>query len=372
MSFRMAVRAGIYHLETLYMNRYILRSVCVALPVWFAVAGIAGAAPQLLKAAPRPTGTSSKAPPSNAIPQLRTGLQKIPAGTAGNLIVMFMAGGPTAALPVEEGKQVSIPVSGKMGTVNLPNGSALLGKLSRIDDTSGNFTFDTMVINNRIYKIQAVSAPVQGKLIADPTSLQTIQDSKDLAKSGVRERRGAVQGAATSSIAGSAGNAIGAIGGNWGAYRAGAALGAVGGIFGAIQQLGAVNQSTGEQEEILDRKIPSVLQTNLSPLQSLNVQFLADVDLDVPDTELPAGMQPGTTILPNAAPTPTTMYPASPVGPSPVYQGGYGYPYPQAVPYPTTYPTPYPGTYPGGYPYPSTTYTGPYPSAVPLPVPYPR
>ncbi|UFP94802.1 hypothetical protein [Gloeobacter morelensis] len=322
------------------------------------------AAPQVLaqpalRAQP-PTVTEGN---GGSIRTFRTGVQKIAAGTRGDLIVTFVASGPVSALTVEEGKAVQIPVSGRMGDVKLPSGSMLLGALNRLDEKLGQFVFDTLVIENRVYKVQAMSDPVPGKLRADPYSLQTVQDGKDLTKSYVRERRGVTQGRTTSSLGRATGSMVGAIGGTWGSYRAGSAIGALGGLIGALQQQGAVNQSTGEQEEILERDIPSVLVADLSPLQSLSVEFMAEVDMTQPQTELSPAHLPGQAVVPNAANTPAMMYPVSPVGPAPVYPSGYGYNSPYPYPYPPAG-VPYP---PAGVPYP--------PAGVPyMPVPplYPR
>lgn len=273
---------------------------------------------------------------------------KIPAGSQGNFIVLFAAQGPTAALPIEESKQVSIPVAGRVGGVDLPQGTTLVGRLNRINETSGTFTFTTMLVNNQVFNVNAASTPIPGKLRVDPYSLQTPKDAKDMAAASVAERRGVQQGRATRQYGAAGGALAGMATGSW---MAGLAAGALGSIIGTSQQTDAVNQSTAKQEEVLNRDIPSIMVAELSPYQNLSVYFNEDVDLGTPIATLPAAVQPqGIPILPNAAPTPAAAYPASIVGPQPSYPGSYGYPYPvptQAPVYPGVVSQPiYPGVSP--------------------------
>jgi hypothetical protein len=116
---------------------------------------------------------------------------KIPAGSLGNFIVLLnnYAGGPMTGLDVQEGKQVSIPVSGKVGNVELPQGTALVGRFNRLNEGSGVLAFDTLIANGKMYKINAASAPVPGKLRQDVYDLQNRRDGRDYAKTGIKERR---------------------------------------------------------------------------------------------------------------------------------------------------------------------------------------
>ena len=328
------------------------------------------AAPKPLKSAPLPV-----TPAAPTVRQFNTGVSKIISGTWGNFIVLFQSQGPTAALPIEENQQVWVPVSGQVGGVNVPPGSTLVGRLSRVDENAGMFTFETLIANNKIYPIRAVSTPVPGKLRADPYSLQTPRESKEIAAAQIGERRGIQQGRATRRY-GWAGNNIANMAGGG---VVGSAIGTLGSLLGGAQEDTAIDKSLAKQEEIMQRDVPTIMVANLAPLQNLSVQFISDVDLNAPVGDLPAGMQPGTFSLPNAPSTPSMAYPISPVGPGPSYPGRYynnypgGYPGPTPV-YPSGYPSmpAYPGVpaYPGGYPsaptYPGVpvypgTYSNPYP-----------
>jgi hypothetical protein len=133
---------------------------------------------------------------------------KIPAGSVGNFVVTFAnyAAGPQSGLDIQEGKQVSIPVSGRVGNVEVPAGATLVGKFNRLNESSGNLVFDTLVANGKVYKINAASAPVAGKLRQDVYDLQNRRDGRDFAKTGVKERREEQRGQAAREYSGAAGN----------------------------------------------------------------------------------------------------------------------------------------------------------------------
>jgi hypothetical protein len=264
---------------------------------------------------------------------------KIPAGSVGNFVVTFAnyAAGPMTGLDVQEGKQVSIPVSGRVGNVEVPAGATLVGRFNRLNESSGTLAFDTLVANGKVYKINAASAPLPGKLRQDLYDLQNRRDGRDFAKTGIKERREEQRGRAAREYSGAAGNIVGNF-----SPLAGSLLGGIGSIVGTSKETEAVETSTSKQEEILDRDIPSVLVAEISPLQNLTVQFNDAVDLNAPVATLPQAPQgappqglpvaapqtnfanPGTTVPPTAAPP--YGYPAYGV---PYAPGGYPY-YPGA------------------------------------------
>ena len=226
-------------------------------------------------------------------------------------------------LDVQEGKQVSIPVSGKVGNVELPQGTALVGRFNRVNEGSGVLVFDTLIANGKMYKINAASAPVPGKLRQDVYDVQNRRDGRDYAKTGIKERREAQQGRATREY----GNAAGNIVSNF-SPLAGSLIGGAGAIAGTSKETEAVETSTAKQEAVIDRDIPSVLVAEISPMQNLPVQFNEAVDLNTPVASLPQSAQPqpqsqqsGPATSPPVAPAPGTTAPAAPVYPYP-----YGYP----------------------------------------------
>jgi hypothetical protein len=228
---------------------------------------------------------------------------KIPAGSVGNFVVTFAnyAAGPQSGLDIQEGKQVSIPVSGRVGNVEVPAGATLVGKFNRLNESSGNLVFDTLVANGKVYKINAASAPVAGKLRQDVYDLQNRRDGRDFAKTGVKERREEQRGQAAREYSGAAGNIVGNF-----SPLAGSLIGGVGSIVGTSKETEAVENSTAKQEGILDRDIPSVLVAEISPLQNLSVQFNDAVDLNAP-----------VATLPQAPPGPGTPQQAAPIAPQP-------------------------------------------------------
>ncbi len=242
---------------------------------------------------------------------------KIPAGSVGNFVVTFAnyAAGPQSGLDVQEGKQVSIPVSGRVGNVEVPAGATLVGKFNRLNESSGTLAFDTLVANGKVYKINAASAPVAGKLRQDVYDLQNRRDGRDFAKTGVKERREQQRGQAAREYSNAGGNIVGIF-----SPLAGSLIGGIGSIAGTSKETEAVENSTAKQEEVLDRDIPSVLVAEISPLQNISVQFNDAVDLNAPVATLPqAPPGPGTPqqgfpqqqATPQAAPAPGTAPPAA-------------------------------------------------------------
>ncbi len=274
---------------------------------------------------------------------------KIPAGSVGNFVVTFAnyAAGPQSGLDIQEGKQVSIPVSGRVGSVEVPPGATLVGRFNRLNESSDNLVFDTLVANGKVYKINAASAPVPGKLRQDLYDLQNRRDGRDFAKTGIKERREEQRGRAAREYSGAAGNIVGNF-----SPLAGSLLGGIGSIVGTSKETEAVENSTAKQEEILDRDIPSVLVAEISPLQNLTVQFNDAVDLNAPVATLPQAPQgapvQGAPIAPppqtNFANPGTTVPPTPTVAPQYPY-GGYAPGYPPA-PYGGYPAAPY--GYPGG------------------------
>ncbi|MGA7955107.1 MAG: hypothetical protein WCA07_16470 [Gloeobacterales cyanobacterium] len=254
---------------------------------------------------------------------------KIPAGSVGNFVVMFAnyASGPMTGLDVQEGKQVSIPVAGRVGNVEVPAGATLVGRFNRLNGSSGTFAFDTLVANGKVYKINAASAPVPGKLRQDLYDLQNRRDGRDFAKTGIKERREEQRGRAAREYS----NAAGSMVGNF-SPLAGSLIGGVGSMVGTSKETEAVETSTAKQEEILDRDIPSVLVAEISPLQNITVQFNDAVDLNTPVATLPQTPQgvPPQGVPPQGAPVaaPQTNFanPGTTVPPTPTVASPYGYP----------------------------------------------
>jgi hypothetical protein len=275
---------------------------------------------------------------------------KIPAGSVGNFVVTFAnyAAGPQSGLDIQEGKQVSIPVAGRVGNVEVPAGATLVGRFNRLNESSGTLAFDTLVANGKVYKINAASAPVPGKLRQDVYDLQNRRDGRDFAKTGIKERREEQRGRAAREYSNAGGNIVGNF-----SPLAGSLLGGIGSIVGTSKETEAVENSTTKQEEILDRDIPSVLVAEISPLQNISVQFTDAVDLNAPVATLPQAPQGAPVQSAPIAPPPQSNFanPGTTVPPTPTVAPQYpgyapGYP---AAPY-GGYPPPYGGAAPYGYP----------------------
>jgi hypothetical protein len=271
---------------------------------------------------------------------------QIPAGSVGNFVVMMnsYAAGPMAGLDVQEGKQVSIPVAGRVGSVEVPIGATLVGRFNRLNESSGTLAFDTLIANGRVYKINAASAPVPGKLRQDFADLQNNRDGRDLLKTGIKERRESARGDASRSYSNAAGNIVSNF-----SPLAGSLIGGIGSLISTSKEMEAIETSTTKQEEILDRDIPSVLVAEISPMQNITVQFNEAVDMNAPVTTIPQPTQPQAGVpqpqqgMPIAAPVnsyapPMTLtIPLSNVPPGygyPGYSGYPGYGTPGAYPYP--------------------------------------
>jgi hypothetical protein len=292
---------------------------------------------------------------------------KIPAGSVGNFVVTFAnyAAGPQSGLDVQEGKQVSIPVSGRVGNVEVPAGATLVGKFNRLNESSGTLAFDTLVANGKVYKINAASAPVAGKLRQDVYDLQNRRDGRDFAKTGIKERREEQRGQAAREYSNAGGNIVGIF-----SPLAGSLIGGVGSIVGTSKETEAVETSTAKQEGILDRDIPSVLVAEISPLQNLSVQFNEAVDLNAPVATLPQGPPgPGTPQQafpqPQAAPAPAGAPPANIAPGAPAF--------PQAAPTPVAAPSAnvVPGTPTAPQAAPATNVAPRTPAVAPSPAPAP-
>jgi hypothetical protein len=272
---------------------------------------------------------------------------QIPAGSIGNFVVMMnnYAVGPMAGLDVQEGKQVSIPVAGRVGSVEVPAGATLVGRFNRLNESSGSLAFDTLIANGRVYKINAASAPVPGTLRQDFADLQNNRDDRDFLKTGIKERREAARGDAARSYS----NAAGGLVSNF-SPLAGSLIGGIGSLISTSKEMEAIENSTTKQEEILDRDIPSVLVAEISPMQNITVQFNDAVDMNAPVATIPQPAQPQAVVpqpaqqgMPIAAPInsyapPMTLtIPLSNVPPAYGYPGYGSYPgygAPGAYPYP--------------------------------------
>jgi hypothetical protein len=265
-------------------------------------------------------GVALAQPPSYRVPRdYEAGV--IPAGAVAELIVLLGSGGPTAALRIEEGRQVQIPVGGRVGALDLPQGALLVGKLERLDQGSGYYQFHALIVGNRLYQLSAVSTPVRGRSIADPYALANLKNQRDIARARLGERRGYAQGSATQEFAFAGGGLIGLA---TGSLRAGLASGLVGTAVGTAQKLAAVNQGSAREEAVLESEIPTILAVDLAPFENLRVRFDTPVDLRRPMAVLPQAVAPnGYPVAPDRPPTPPQAVPNLPVPPPPTYPGGF-------------------------------------------------
>jgi hypothetical protein len=260
---------------------------------------------------------------------------QIPAGSLGNFVVLLnsYAAGPMTGIDIQESKQVSIPVAGRVGAVEFPQGSLLVGRFNRVNESSGSLAFDTLVANGKLYKINAASAPIPGKLRQDLEDLQNRRDTRDYLKTDIKERREMARGSAARSYS----NAADSIVSNF-SPLAGSLIGGIGSLIGTSKEMEAIENSTTKQEEILDRDIPSVLVAEISPMQNLTVQFNEAVDLNMPVTSVPQATQGQQTSM--SAPSiqnvaPSTVVPVVPLGFAqyPPGYSGYTAPYLPYAPY---------------------------------------
>ncbi|WP_218080664.1 hypothetical protein [Anthocerotibacter panamensis] len=191
----------------------------------------------------------------------------IPAGARGSLVVLTPQGPPLTA---QENQTVSIPVAGKVDAIEFPQGTILTGQFRRGVEGQGTFTFETLLLNNKVYRINANSDPL-------PTSFQSA--SREFLGAPITERREYQRGNATSEYSGAGGSLLGLLPGFG---PAAVAVGAVGSIVGTTQRTQAVDKGTGRQEAALDGVLSSVLVTQVASLQTLSVYFLEEVNLENP------------------------------------------------------------------------------------------
>ncbi len=192
----------------------------------------------------------------------------IPAGTHSQLIVVT-----TNPVLAAQDKLVSIPVAGQIGTITLPQGSILAGRFHQVAETTGTFTFETLVLNKRVYHISASSDNI-------PASQR---QGTEFLMAGIGERRAYQQGINMGEYSRAGGSLLGIV--SPGLSLTGAAIGAVGSIIGTSQRSDAVDQGTNRQENVL--KNPNALIAELANLQTLSVYFLQNVDLTQPLATLP-------------------------------------------------------------------------------------
>jgi hypothetical protein len=221
--------------------------------------------------------------------QFQAQVSKIPAMAEGNVIVVYGNNAPASALSLPEGKQVSLPVIGRIGSVNLPAGTVLVGRFLRSGENLGYFQFDTLLVQNRVYPINAVSSQIPGRLQVDPSSPQNPRDNRDVESAQVRQNRQAQAGRNTAQYGSAGGSILGLVTGSW---QAGTAVSALSNIVGTSQQASAVDETTSQQEKILAHDIPSILVTEVAPFQNLPVRFNEGVDLAVPLATLPVAPNP--------------------------------------------------------------------------------
>lgn len=262
---------------------------------------------------------------------------QIPAGSLGNFVVLLnsYAAGPMTGIDIQESKQVSIPVAGRVGAVEFPQGSMLVGRFNRVNESSGSLAFDTLIANGKLYKINAASAPIPGKLRQDLEDLQNRRDTRDYLKTDIKERREMARGRAARSYSNAADSIVSHF-----SPLAGSLIGGIGSLVGISKEMEAVENSTTKQEEILDRDIPSVLVAEISPMQNLTVQFNEAVDLNMPVTSLPQTAQGQQSAPVAAAPiqgvaAPSAVVPVVPLGLTqyPPGYSGYTAPYSPYSPY---------------------------------------
>jgi hypothetical protein len=214
----------------------------------------------------------------------------------------------------------------------------LVGRFNRVNESSGSLAFDTLIANGKLYKINAASAPIPGKLRQDLEDLQNRRDTRDYLKTDIKERREMARGSAARSYS----NAADSIISNF-SPLAGSLIGGIGSLVGTSKEMEAIENSTTKQEEILDRDIPSVLVAEISPMQNLTVQFNEAVDLNMPVTSVPQAPQGQQSAPMAAAPVqgvaPSIVVPVAPLGFTQYPPGYSGYTAPYAPYSPYGYPS---------------------------------
>jgi hypothetical protein len=73
-----------------------------------------------------------------------------------------------------------------------------------VNESSGYLAFDTLIANGKLYKINAASAPIPGKLRQDLEDLQNRRDTRDYLKTDIKERREMARGSAARSYSNAA------------------------------------------------------------------------------------------------------------------------------------------------------------------------
>ncbi|AGY56599.1 hypothetical protein GKIL_0352 [Gloeobacter kilaueensis JS1] len=219
-------------------------------------------------------------------PQLKTSLQAspqitmIPAGTQANLIVLLS---PGSTLPLMEDRPVTIAVGGQIGEVALPQGTFLVGKLTRAEDSKAILHFESLLVGNRIYTVQATSAPLDAQMVYDRAAAQQAQARANAVQS---------QGQTTNALIQTGTTMAHAVGG----FGLGSLFGAVGSLAGSAQQAQANNEAARIAASA------QKLSASVTALQTLSVQFQSEVDLKRPFAELPSSIPPTAGYMPGAPP----------------------------------------------------------------------
>jgi hypothetical protein len=226
---------------------------------------------QSLKSAPKPA-TQLKTT-LQSTPQITT----IPAGTLANLVVLLS---PGSTMPLAEDRQVTIPVGGQVGGFSLPKGSFLMGKLTRTDGSRAILRFESLLIGNRLYTLQATSDSIAAQLVYDPAAAQQAQAAAIAAQQ---------QGQTTNALVQTGAGLLGGFGGLFG------------GLFGSAQQA-QTNNDVARAAASAQK-----FSASLGALQSLAVQFQTEVHLDQPTAELSPSGQPYSPTTPVPGNTPTIL-----------------------------------------------------------------
>ncbi len=223
---------------------------------------------------------------------------KLPAGTEASFLLMLKPDSGGSAF-VQAGQAVVLPITGKLGGREIPGDSVLVGTLKRLDEKSGVFEFDRLVLGIRVYEVKLTSESVQGRLMQDPKALQAMMSDMKGLTSGfpsVEEQQKQLdEGNARAAAA-----AVPAIMSGFDPFG-----GLLSGITGVVQGASAKQQQaegeakgaamTARMNEAMKKLASTMSQTELfaeiTPLQSLKLKFREAVDLNTPVATLSAPMK---------------------------------------------------------------------------------
>lgn len=221
---------------------------------------------------------------------------KLPAGTEANFMIVLNPGTSSSAL-VQENEAVVLPITGKLGDRDIPKDSVLVGTFKRVNEKSGFFEFNKLVLGTQVYAAKITSEPVNGRLMQDPKTMQAMMSDMQGMLSGLPSQA-EVQKKKDEGYAQAAASMVPNLlagfmpGGELLSGAASAAQSASAGADAKAAQAQGAAMNAKMDEAMKKLKLqPPALFAEIAPLQNLKMKFVEAVDLSTPVATLSTPMQ---------------------------------------------------------------------------------